>query len=180
MSPWYLESRWCKEEREAWAAGIGGDAGRIAKEFNRAFVIRVQDTGENPWPPEFSDAKGQEYLGFWLYDRSEGQFAPTFGWIGDSEDQGKYKRALLSLRQTILKTLDQLHARLKEGRDRRGVRAVAGMVSRHRDNVPSRQSVLGAPTSQGKVDVFISYAREDKHRARQLAETLAKEGYAVF
>ena len=119
MSPWYLESRWCKDEREAWAAGIGGDAGRIAKEFDRAFVMRVQDTGENPWPPEFSDIKNQENLGFWLYDRAEGRYAPQFGSIGDPEDQGKYKRTLLRVRQALLMRLDQLHARLKEERDKR-------------------------------------------------------------
>jgi hypothetical protein len=114
MSPWYLESRWCKDEREAWAAGIGGDAGRIAKKFNRAFVIRVQDIGESPWPSEFCDEKGHGNLGFWLYDRSDGEFAVPFGSIGDAEDNGNYKKAVLKVRQALLMRLDEIHAQLKE------------------------------------------------------------------
>jgi hypothetical protein len=106
-------------EREAWAAGISGDAGRIAKEFGRAFVMRVQDTDENSWPPEFSDANRHESLGFWLYDRAEGRYAPQFGSIGDSEDKGKYKRVLLWVRKALLERLDELHTRLKKERDQR-------------------------------------------------------------
>jgi hypothetical protein len=116
MSPWYLASPWCKGEREAWAKGIGGEAGRIAEEFGRAFVMRVQDTGEEPWPPEFSDAENNENLGFWLYDRAE-EFAAPLGWIGDAKDLGKYRRKLQHVKQRLLQRLDQLHVRLKEERD---------------------------------------------------------------
>jgi hypothetical protein len=118
MSPWYLESRWCKEEREAWALGSGGDAGRVAKSFQRAFVMRVQDTGQDPWPPEFSDAKSEENLGFWLYDRAE-PFASPFGSIGDAEDIGIYKRNLQKIKQRLLQRLDEMHGKLKEERDKR-------------------------------------------------------------
>jgi hypothetical protein len=126
MSPWYLESRWCKEEREAWAKGIGGDAGRMAEAFGRAFVVRVQDTGEDPWPPEFSDATNEGNLGFWLYDRAEA-FAPQFGSIGDPEDTGKYNRSLQRVKQRLLQRLDELRGRFKEERDKRSnVRSLMG------------------------------------------------------
>ena len=61
MSPWYLESRWCRDEREAWAKGIGGDAGRIARGVRPRFrhagsghqrgpmaarILRRRETGE--------------------------------------------------------------------------------------------------------------------------------------
>ena len=119
MSPWYLASAWCKAEREAWIKGIGGDAGRIAQQFDRAFVMRVQDTGDDLWPSEFTDAQKNENLGFWLYVRALGEAAMPFGWIGDDEDKGKYRRMLLQVRQALLIRLGQLHARLKEERDKR-------------------------------------------------------------
>ena len=69
--------------------------------------------------PGFSDAENEENLGFWLYDRAEGEAAMPLGWIGDEEDKGTYRRTLLRVRQALLKRMDQLHARLKAERDKR-------------------------------------------------------------
>jgi hypothetical protein len=118
MSPWYLESRWCKDEREAWAKGIGGESGQIAQGFGRTFVVRVQDTDDDPWPPEFTDAQKNENLGFWMYDQGQ-KFADPYGWIEDKEDLGSYNRKLQVIKQRLLQRLDQLYDSLKEEREAR-------------------------------------------------------------
>jgi hypothetical protein len=60
-------------------------------------------------------------------------------------------------------------------------RASAQRVVHSLGDVPSHQSMLASGTTQRIApDVFLSYAREDESRARQLAEMLGKEGYAVF
>ncbi len=61
MSPDYLASQWCAEERDWWCArqrelGLAADE-RIA-------VVRVWPTEDEPWPPSLSDSRGHPLVGF--------------------------------------------------------------------------------------------------------------------
>lgn len=79
MSPDYLASRWCKDEREWWCAHQS-ELGFLNKD--RIAVVRILPT-DAAWPPELVDLQGEQLVGFTFHppviDNNEAETRP-FGW----------------------------------------------------------------------------------------------------
>jgi TIR domain len=68
MSPHYIASSWCANERDWWLERIRED---VLGEAGRAFVARIWPTDDGSWPGPFKDRSGHELTGFWFYDPGE-------------------------------------------------------------------------------------------------------------
>jgi hypothetical protein len=114
MSPPYLTSAWCKDERE-WFHEHLDSQGRI-------FVIRAIQTNEGRWPDFLRDSRGNALPGFFFHD---GKDPMPFCWRGSRERYEDYIRQLGQLRTALI-------ARLREFRahhERRAKAALAGAAT---------------------------------------------------
>jgi hypothetical protein len=117
MSPWYLKSQWCAKERQWWHDGTRSLAPTIASGFDRAFICRLMDTIENEWPEIFKDSEDIAKKGFWLYNRAKPKFQRVpLGSIGTEEDKAAYRQRVIEVSGHIASRLEEIKARLEEGR----------------------------------------------------------------
>lgn len=112
MSPQYLVSPWCRDEREWWCQkqrqlGLPTD-GRIA-------VARIWPTMD-PWPEPFADTRRQPLVGFGFYDKEQAELLPQpFEWPEPSpRSRDPFRRELLTLVGWIGLKLMELKKRLDE------------------------------------------------------------------
>jgi hypothetical protein len=112
MSPDYLASKWCADERDWWCArqtelGLPAD-GRIA-------IVRIWPT-EETWPTAFIDSRGNQLVGFPFHAQDEIPARPL-GWTDPEGAFGsRFKKALLEIVGSLYRNLDSLKARLDERR----------------------------------------------------------------
>jgi TIR domain len=115
MSPHYLHSKWCRQERDWWAKcqkkhGLALD-GRIA-------IARIWPT-EDPWPKIFVDEHGEPLVGFAFYDLEK---APSHPWPHEWPDptgaKGPFRSALLDMVGRIWQHLTAVKEQLEERRQR--------------------------------------------------------------
>ena len=82
MSPYYLQSHWCQDERDWWIARQAEldlpPSGRIA-------VVRVWPT-EEPWPPVLLDSNGHELPGFPFFEELAPGHPRPYGWLHRTRD----------------------------------------------------------------------------------------------
>jgi hypothetical protein len=110
MSPDYLASDWCKQEREWWAnrqlALEMPSAGRIA-------VVRILPT-DSAWPSPLTDSAGQPLVGFPFHASSDGLARPL-GWTDSPHSSSpKFKQALIGIVSRLVCALDDTKKRLQE------------------------------------------------------------------
>src|SRR5262252_8491873 len=129
MSPDYLTSAWCKDEREWWlarqaAAGLQTD--------ERVAVVRVWPTTD-PWPPAFADSRGQPLVGFQFH--THGEPVRPLGWTEmPGPFQSDFRKALLPIVGRLYQALDvmkacadaQRRAREEAARQENRVRTISG------------------------------------------------------
>jgi hypothetical protein len=112
MTPHYLESGWCRDEREWWLKHHrehGDINGRI-------FVARLWPT-EKQWPEVLRDERGHVPLGFWFHAREGDPYRiRPFGWNGRTADQNEFAEALLDFVSVIARRLEELKKELDERR----------------------------------------------------------------
>ena len=109
MTPQYLRSEWCRQEREWWCnehqpdtLGAGG----------RIFICRSRPTGAIPWPPELPAA-----LGYDFYDPDiEAHRSRPFGWKGRTRDREAYIDLLIEVAGDMTQRLRTIRAILDERR----------------------------------------------------------------
>ena len=111
MSPDYLASQWCAEERDWWCArqaelGLPAD--------DRIAVIRIWPTGAEPWPAALTDARGHPLVGFAFSEPVEGSDSHRpLGWF---ELPGPFpvafRKALLAIVGRLYPRLDALRSTL--------------------------------------------------------------------
>lgn len=117
MSPDYLASRWCADERTWWlerqvAHGLPAD--------ERVAVVRIWPT-DTPWPHGLTDARGEPLTGFPFHATIDGVARPL-GWDELPGPFGKeFRKGMLGVVGRLYHALDSLKARLAERQ-----RAVAG------------------------------------------------------
>lgn len=158
MSPHYLRSQWCRDEREWWCEtqrGLGLPAdGRIA-------VARIWPTPE-PWPDSLNDGRGQPLVGFCFYDRENAELRPQpFEWPEpNSQSRDPFRKELLTLVGWLGLKLDEMRRRLDERRSAR-----------------DKTAKLAAATGQ----VVYLHGRAEYARAwERAAEALGQSGLVVL
>lgn len=110
MSPDYLASRWCADERTWWferqgALGIPAD--------ERVAVVRIWPTEER-WPDALSDARGEPLPGFAFHASIDGVTRPL-GWDELPGPFGKeFRKALLGVVGRLYQKLDVVRARVAD------------------------------------------------------------------
>ena len=111
MSPDYLGSKWCADERDWWLAGQRKDALAID---GRIFVARIWPT-EVPWPKFLADDRGQALEGFTFYDRSRAEVRPQpYEWPDPTGAAGPFRDVLLDMVGRIWQRLATLKEQLEE------------------------------------------------------------------
>lgn len=155
MSPDYLASDWCRQEREAWAAAQGalrlGTDGRLA-------VVRIWPT-QDPWPPLLCDPQGVPLVGFAFHDASFGPERPL-GWTELGGRFGSdFQRALLSVVGRVGQHLDALRAQLAE-RER------------------AREDALRLQGAQGQ-SIYLHGRAEHRRAWEDAAQALLGDGFSV-
>jgi hypothetical protein len=117
MSPHYLRSEWCRQEREWWSEtqrqlALPTD-GRIA-------VARIWPTQE-AWPDVLNDSRGEPLVGFCFYDKENAELRPQpFEWPEpNAQSRDPFRKELLTLAGWLGLKLDQVRKRLDEQRSAR-------------------------------------------------------------
>ena len=116
MSPQYLRSTWCRDERNWWfdsqiRLGLPHD-GRVA-------IARIWPTTET-WPTPLIDGRNEPLLGFYFYDRANAELRPQpYEWPKPEPDsKGPFRDELLSLVGRLRLRLLEIRRRLDERRQR--------------------------------------------------------------
>ncbi|CRI57073.1 toll/interleukin-1 receptor domain-containing protein [Pseudomonas sp. CCOS 191] len=110
MSPDYLASTWCADEREWWSTqqasfGLPCDE-RIA-------VVRIWPT-DTAWPKLLTDSQDQPLVGFRFHAPLSGKEYPL-GWVDmPGPFQRDFRKALLDIVTRVYPKLDALKQRLEE------------------------------------------------------------------
>ena len=192
MSPHYLESKWCAQERAWWEgnqfeAGLATPqkipVGLSAKE--RVAIVKIWDTEQQEWPPLFVDSAGEKTTGFQFWRAVAGQPRPL-GWKRAGEDFDEV------VTEEILSIVGRVGARLEEMKRRIGekerARAEAQKLqdagqavylharSQHKDAwdkaaselIGSGFAVFGNPEEVGGAPVHLQASRES--RVQQLCD----------
>lgn len=109
MSPDYLASKWCTDERDWWCARQ--DELKVPRD-GRIAVVRVWPT-EDSWPKVLQDSRGNDLVGFPFY--STGVVARPLGWTDLPGAFGsEFKKALLDIVGRLYHTLEQIRERAAE------------------------------------------------------------------
>jgi hypothetical protein len=114
MSPHYIRSKWCDDERDWWCTnqirlGLRLD-GRIA-------VARIWPTTEL-WPQALIDQRGEELVGFPFYDKTRVELRPQpYEWPEPrTNSTGPFREALLDLVGWLGLKLEETKTRVDERR----------------------------------------------------------------
>lgn len=102
MSKRYLNSKWCKEEREWFKAQIKERPGTDG----RVFVIRAQKTDTKQWPDFLRDEGGNAMPGFPFYDPENG-----YPWGFRQSPNDEYFKELDRLQRWLITRLRELGER---------------------------------------------------------------------
>lgn len=109
MSPRYLKSAWCGDERAWFQEQIEQRAG----ETGRVFVVRAVPTDEATWPDFLRDERGYAIVGFRFHPqpRQLGDIVEPFGWPDLIERNEAFRRELATLRTALMRRLRELKMR---------------------------------------------------------------------
>ena len=110
MSPDYLASKWCGDER-AWWFARQQELGLPTEE--RVAVVKIWPTDE-PWPSALTDSRGAPLVGFAFHAEGNGPPRPL-GWEEMPGPFGKeFRKALLGIVGRLYPKLEATKARLTE------------------------------------------------------------------
>jgi hypothetical protein len=116
LSPQYLASRWCTDEREWWREGQTkhkiSPTGRIA--LARIWPL----TSGDALPELFLDGRGEPLPGFWFFDRAlDAARCRPYEWPkATTESGGSFRKALVELAGFVYGKLEELRRRLEESK----------------------------------------------------------------
>lgn len=169
MSPDYLASKWCRDERDWWCArqtqlGLPHEE-RIA-------VVRIWPT-ESPWPAEFADSRGYPLVGFSFYGKVEGTDTDRpLGWTDLPGPFGSdFRKALIGIVGRLSPKLRALRARLEE---QKHARAEAEKLAKAATG-PERLA------EDGDQLMIYLHGREDLEQSWECAaNSLTREGFGVL
>lgn len=157
MSPHYLGSKWCTDEREWW---LQAQSKLALPTDERIAVARIWPTASD-WPTGLVDGRGQPLIGFCFYDRERAALRPQpFEWPQpDGASKGEFRDALLELVGWLWQKLEVLKDRVAE-------RAVAA-------------TDLAKLAGEGQV-VYLHGRLEQVQAWERANEALNQRGFTVF
>jgi hypothetical protein len=103
MSPRYLASTWCKDERE-W---FGQQVQYRVHDHGRIFLIRALRTDETTWPEFLRDVRGHALPGFQFHDKQDSM---PYRWRGSASNREAYVQELWRLQTALTRRLRELRA----------------------------------------------------------------------
>ena len=167
MSKHYLESSWCKDEREWFRKQIEarpGDSGRV-------FVLRAQKTNTALWPDFLRDERGHAVPGFSFYD-------PQNGYPWDYPDlrapNADFGKELLKLQIWLVKRLRELRERAAKRESDRS------SAARSLQAIGARRIYLHAPPDSESVRADIGRVLEGDGIMPLTAQTAAGKDLSDF
>ncbi len=109
MSPRYLSSSWCNDERQWFEEQIA----TRSHEHGRVFVIHALPTDAEKWPAFLRDERGNAMVGFRFYDSAEGDRPRPYGWGLPNIREGgvKFNQQLSTLETALTKRLREIRHR---------------------------------------------------------------------
>jgi hypothetical protein len=156
MSPRYLSSSWCNDERSWFEEQIVARS----REPGRVFVIHALPTDAARWPSFLRDERGHPMLGFRFYDGDgrDGERPKPYGWgLPDIREGGlKFAQQLTTLETALTKRLRQL-------RDRATVEQAA-------------RPLVVAPTVNGSRRVYLHVRNEHADLRDRIKGSLKEDG----
>jgi hypothetical protein len=158
MSPHYLASPWCNDERTWWLREAAAAA--MPEIGSRLFVARVWPTGESPWPPEFCDERGNPMLGVWFHERPGNEMTSRpLGWVDPTRNE-EFRSALVDLAGQIGVRMRKIEEALVRRRQ-----AAANVAK------------LGEPSGQM---IYVHARVRDEERWEKAVRELYEAGYGVL
>jgi hypothetical protein len=111
LSPHYIRSDWCRDERNWWLQQTAAQA--FPEIGSRIFIARIWPTGDSQWPREICDERGNQPLGVWFHERPGNELTSRpLGWIDPTGNSGDFRTALVALTGQIAVRLKQLEETL--------------------------------------------------------------------
>jgi hypothetical protein len=125
MSPRYLKSAWCGDERTWFREQIEDREGRV-------FIVRAVPTDESTWPDFLRDERGHAIVGFCFHPppQQSGDMVEPFGWPDLIERNEAFRRELANLRTWLTRRLRKLKERVASRATAPPVSAIPGRPPR--------------------------------------------------
>jgi hypothetical protein len=99
MSPWYLESVWCREERDWFEAQFVGRR----RSPGRVFVVRAVSTNTDKWPAFLKDSHGHPDIGFQFHpETTKEEVEHPFCWPDLMSRTDEFNKPFRTLRTTLV------------------------------------------------------------------------------
>ncbi len=157
MSPHYLTSRWCGDERDWW---FEAQAQHELPAEGRVSVARIWPTAD-AWPDSLADHKGNQLVGYHFFDRARAETRPQpFGWPKvDRETGNPFRDAVLNMVGDLRVKLLALHEEL-EDRKRRA------------------ENMKRLSATDGQI-IYLHGRQSQEEKWNQMNEFLAQEGFVV-
>jgi hypothetical protein len=159
MSPHYINSRACADERAWWFEKAATEA--FPEVRSRVLVARIWPLSEGlSWPRELCDEAGLPPLGVWFH-KQPGDAAKSrpFGWLDPTGAGGEFRNSLVELAGEITIRLGELKQAIERKR-----RAAASAAK------------LSAPAGQA---IYVHARKRDAARWEAVREKLISAGYGV-
>jgi hypothetical protein len=116
MSPHYLLSKWCGDERDWW---LECQPGHGLATDGRVVVARIWPTNE-AWPSTLADDRSHPLVGFTFYDREKAELRPQpYEWPDPTGAKGLFRDELLNMVGRIWQHLATFKEQLEEQRRRK-------------------------------------------------------------
>ena len=156
LSPHYLASPWCKDERMWWLKEAA--ANPMPENSNRLFVARIWPTGDSTWPSELCDERENPMLGVWFHKRP-GDELKSRPWVDPTRNE-EFRSALVDLAGQIGGRMRKLEEALVRKRQ-----AAANVAK------------LGEPSGQM---IYVHARVRDEERWEKTKRELHEAGYIVM
>ncbi len=129
MSEWYLESRWCRDEREWFVNAV-----RQKRADHPVFVVRMRSTDHNRWPEVFKDDRGHPLKGYDFVRNKEDEnslgLPKGYPRPEEAPDGREYHEALSKLASDIVHQLRSLRPRAAAGATMAGLNEDPALAQR--------------------------------------------------
>jgi hypothetical protein len=159
MSPHYLNSTWCSDERRWWLEEAAKQA--FPEIGSRFFVARIWPTADADWPKELCDEQANPVIGTWFHERPGDPLrSRPFDWPMPERARGAFTDALVALVGQIAVRMKSLEEALQ--RKRKAAEGVAKLSA-----------------ESGQLLYVHARARDEPRWSAARAELIAA-GYAVL